>query len=149
VSARSERPAAFLTPEETARVEAAIASAERRTSGEIRVVISRRAKGDPLDAARKTFDRLRMHETADRNGVLVFLAVSEHRFAILGDEGIHRHVGADGWNRVRDEMAERFASDDFGGGLVHAIEAVGRVLSEHFPRREGDVDELADQVVEE
>jgi len=146
---RSARPTAFLSPEERARVEAAVAAAELDTSGEIRVVISRRVKGDALDAALGVFRRLKMHETRERNGVLILLAAASRTFAILGDEGIHRFVGPEGWAHLRDGMAERFARDDFGAGLAYAVEEVGRVLRQHFPRREDDRDELPNQIVEE
>lgn len=146
---RSARPGAFLRSDEKAQVEAAIAQAERGTSGEIRVVISRRVKGDALEVARDAFQRLGMHETRERNGVLVLLATASRSFAILGDEGVHRHVGQDGWDHLRDGMAERFRRDDFGGGLAYAVEEVGRVLAEHFPRRADDRNELPNAVVEE
>lgn len=146
---RSARPGAFLRPDEQSRVEAAIAAAEAGTSGEIRVVISRRAGDDALAAARDAFRRLRMHETRERNAVLVLLATASRKFAILGDEAVHRRVGQEGWERLRDGMAERFRRDDFGGGLAYAVEEVGRVLAEHFPRRDDDRDELPDAVVEE
>ncbi len=146
---RSRRPGAFLTPEEKARVEAAIAEAEKGTSGEIRVMITRKARGDPLEAARRAFERLGMHRTRERNGVLILLAVAERRFAILGDEAVHRLIGQEGWEHIRDRMAEYFRQDDFGGGLEYAVREVGRVLAEHFPHRPDDVNELPDQVVEE
>lgn len=149
MSERKSRPTAFLTPEEKRRVETAIAEAERRTSAEIRVVISRRAQGDPLEAARRAFARLRMHETRERNGVIIYLATADRRFAIFGDEGVHRFVGQAGWESIRDGMAERFARGAFGEGLVYAVEQVGKVLAEHFPWREDDVNELPDEVVEE
>lgn len=147
--ARRSRPGAFLTPEETSRVEAAIQEAERQTSGEIRVVISRTARGDPLEAARERFVRLRMHETGARNAVLVLLAVTDRCFAVLGDEGIHRLVGQQGWDHLRDGMEARFGQDDFAGGLAYAVAEIAKVLREHFPWREGDVDELPNEVVEE
>lgn len=147
--ARSSRPGAFLTPEEAGRVEGAIQEAERQTSGEIRVVISRTARGDPLEAARERFARLRMHETQERNAVLVFLAVTDRRFAILGDEGIHRLVGQEGWDHLRDGMAARFREDDFAGGLAYAVAEIAQVLREHFPWHEGDVDELPNEIFEE
>ncbi len=146
---RPGRPTAFLPADEKRRVEAAIRGAERRTSAEIRVVVSRKVKGDPLDAARRLFARLKMHETRERNGVLILLAVAERRFAIYGDEGIHQHLGQDGWERVRDGMADRFRRGEFADGLVYAVEAVGRVLAEAFPWQEGDENELPDAVVEE
>ncbi len=146
---RKKRPTAFLTPEERAAVEDAIAAAEGTTSGEIRVVISRSAKGDPLEAARRAFARLGMQETRERNGVLIYLATADRKFAIYGDEGIHRIIGQEGWERIRDGMAERFARGAFGEGLVYAVREVGKVLARHFPWRPDDVNELPDEVVEE
>jgi len=147
--ARSGRPQAFLSDDERTRVEAAIAAAERETSAEIRVVVCRAVSGDVLEAARKRFTKLGMHETEGRNAVLILLAVASRRFAILGDEAVHRAVGQTGWDHIRDGMGERFRGDDFGGGLAYAVEEVGKVLAEHFPWREGDVDELCNRVVEE
>lgn len=146
--ARSGRPERFLTDDERAAVEAAVAEAEASTSGEIRVVLDRRAFGDPLEEARKAFARLGMQATRDRNAVLVFLALRSRRFAIFGDEGVHRAMGQEGWDHLRDGMTERFQQDDFKGGLVYAVREVGRVLREHFPWREGDINELPDGVEE-
>ncbi|GAB4256808.1 MAG: TPM domain-containing protein [Deferrisomatales bacterium] len=143
------RPAGLLTAREKERIEQAIARAEGTTSGEIRVVLSRRIHGDPLEAARRTFARLKMHETRERNGVLILLGVKSRRFAIFGDEGIHRIVGQEGWDHIRDGMAERFRKGDFAGGLEYAVEEVAQVLAHHFPWKEGDVNELSDEVLEE
>jgi uncharacterized membrane protein len=146
---RSARPRAFLTAAERDRVQAAIAAAERETSGEIRVVVSRRVRGDALQAARKRFTQLKMQRTKERNGVLILLAVTSRRFAILGDEGIHRVVGSEGWERIRDGMAQRFRQDDFAGGLAWGVGEIGSVLRAQFPWQPGDVNELPDAVVEE
>lgn len=146
---RSRRPGGFLDGSERARVAAAVAAAEERTSGEIRVVIARKAKGEALAAAKEAFHRLKMHETRERNAVLILLATSSRSFAILGDEGVHRHVGQQGWDGIRNGMAERFRADDFAGGLAYGVESVGRVLAEHFPRRDDDANELPDDLVEE
>ncbi|MBI5446068.1 MAG: TPM domain-containing protein [Deltaproteobacteria bacterium] len=143
------RPVSFLLPEERERVRRAIEAAERASSGEIRVVISRRAGRDALATARRVFRRLRMDETRDRNAVLILVAIKSHRFAILGDEGIHRFVGQEGWDRARDLLAERFHVGDFAGGLVAAVEDVGTVLKAHFPCCEGDRNELSDEVLDE
>jgi len=146
---RSGRPRAFLATEERQRVQEAIAAAEKETSGEIRVVIARSVRGDPLEAARKRFARLGMQRTQDRNGVLILLAVATRQFAILGDEAVHNVIEAAGWEQIRDGMAERFRQDDFAGGLIYGVGKVGQVLREHFPWRHGDVNELPDEVVEE
>lgn len=131
------------------KVEQAIKEAEKKTSGEIRIIVNRKAKGDPLQAAAKAFKRLGMHKTKQRNGVLILLAAASRGFAILGDEGVHRFVGQDGWDKIRDQMAERFRQNDFAGGLVYAVEEVGKTLAEHFPYEEGDVNELPDEIVVE
>ena len=149
MTARIRWPGTFLKTAEKEAVETAIAAAERETSGEIRVMVSGKVKGDPLEAARERFARLKMQETKERNGVLILLAVSSRRFAILGDEGIHRFVGQEGWDHIRDGMAERFRADDFGGGLVYAVAEVAKVLKEHVPWQADDVNELPDQIVEE
>jgi uncharacterized membrane protein len=144
---RRASSSAFLSPGEQSRVEEAIAAAERETSGEIRVVISGKAMGDPLAEARRLFVSLGMPRTAARNGVLVLLAVRERRFAILGDEGIHRLVGQEGWEGFRDAMEARFRAGDMVGGLELAIREVAAILRTHFPRRGDDVNELPDGVV--
>jgi uncharacterized membrane protein len=149
MSERTLRPAVFLKPEERQRVEAAIAAAEQGTSGEIRVVISERSGSDALAAARRVFRKLRMQETKERNAVLILLAVKSHRFAIYGDEGIDALVGAAGWEAARDAMASRFRERDFVGGLVDAVEELGRVLKEHFPAFGTDPNELPNEVVDE
>ena len=146
---RTRWPGTFLSRAEKTRVEEAVAAAERETSGEIRVMVSRAVKGDPLEAAKERFSRLKMQDTRERNGVLILLAVASRRFAILGDEGIHRFVGQEGWDHLRDGMAERFRSDDFGGGLTYAVVEVAKVLKTHFPWQPDDLNELSDQIVEE
>ncbi|HSH70241.1 MAG TPA: TPM domain-containing protein [Deferrisomatales bacterium] len=146
---RTRWPGTFLSRDEKTRIEEAIAAAELKTSGEIRVMVSRAVKGDPLEAAKERFSRLKMQDTRERNGVLILVAVASRRFAILGDEGIHRFVGQEGWEHIRDGMAERFRSDDFGGGLTYAVTEVAKVLKAHFPWQSDDVNELPNQIVEE
>lgn len=149
MSDRSTRPGAFLTREEATAVEKAIGEAEKVTSGEIRVMISRTVSGDVLAEAAKRFHRLGMDKTALGNGVLILLAVKSHTFAIYGGAGIHKHMGDEGWGRVRDGMAERFKAGDFGGGLVYGVKTVGDTLAEKFPCCADDVNELSNEVVEE
>ena len=143
---RGTNPKTFLTPEESQRVVQAIAAAEQGTTGEIRVRIDGRCKGPALDAARTTFHKLGMDRTAQKNGALLYLSLSDHHFAVYGDEGIHRHVGADGWNAIRDRLAARFRNDEFADGLAEAIAEIGRVLATHFPAAPGDRNELSDEL---
>lgn len=132
---------------------AAIGAAERRTAAEIRVHIERRVAqgrreqtGDALVRARDVFAALKMHETAHRAGVLIYLAVEDHKLAIVGDEGIHARVGDGCWEGIRNRMVERLRGRDAREAVVQAIAEVGAVLAREFPRRPDDIDELPDEV---
>jgi uncharacterized membrane protein len=131
-------------------VAGAIAAAERGTSAEIRVHLEhrlpRRAGGDALARARRVFEDLGMHGTAQRNGVLVYLALADHRLAVVGDDGIHARVGDGYWTRLRDLLVARLREGRAREALVEAIVEVGRVLGQHFPRGPDDVNELSDEV---
>lgn len=115
------------------RVVKAMKSAERETSGEIRVCVARFFWGDVRRAAESSFVRMGMTATRYRNGVLFFVVPSRRRFVVLGDEGIHARVGPDFWGKVAIAVSERFRARDFTGGLVQGIETVGRELASHFP----------------
>jgi uncharacterized membrane protein len=136
----------ILTAQEESRIVAAIGTAEKATSGEIRVHVESRAGGDPLAAARRWFQRLGMDRTRERNGVLLYLAVDDRAFSIVGDSGIHAKVGDDGWSSIRDGIQAAFVEGRFAGGLEDAIRAVGAILATHFPPRGDDRNELPDTV---
>jgi len=139
-------PATFLTPGEEARVLDAIRRFENRTSGEIRVHLAGYVRGDVLDAARRAFEELGMTATAERNGVLFFVATHSRRFAVVGDAGIDARVPDGFWDEIVNRVREAFAAGRFGEGLVAGIERAGEKLAEHFPRRPDDVNELPDQI---
>ncbi len=129
------------------RVREAIAEAERRTSGEIRVSVASFFWGDVRRVAERAFARLGMMATKERNGVFFFVVPSRRRFVILGDQGIHAKVGPEFWEHVAAAVSERFRVKDFTGGLVRGIETVGRELAAHFPYdAESDRNELPDDV---
>jgi uncharacterized membrane protein len=129
------------------RVKAAIGAAEKRTSGEIRVSISSFFWGDVHFAAVRAFERMQMHKTQLRNGVLLFVVPSRRRFVVLGDGGIHEKVGQAFWERVAGAISEHFRRGDFTAGIVHGIEVTGEQLASHFPYQEGaDVNELPDDI---
>lgn len=142
---RSASPRRFLARDERERVSAAIRDAESGTSGEIRVHVERHGKGEPLDHARALFAQLGMTATTRRNGVLLYVALADHRFAIFGDEGIHALVGDAYWEAIRDRLAEQFAAGVFCDGICEAVARVGEVLRASFPRETGDVNELSDE----
>lgn len=126
------------------RVRAAIEAAEARSSGEIRVAAATFFWGSVRREAERAFDRLGMRATKERNGVLLFLVPSRRRFVILGDEGLHRHVGQALWDALAESLSARFAAGDFTGGVVEAVERVGDELARHFPRADDDRNELSD-----
>jgi uncharacterized membrane protein len=133
----------FIAQLDAARIEAAIANAERNTSGEIRVHVQPRAVGADLDTvARRTFERLGMTSTAQRNGVLLFIASEENRFVILGDSGIHEKVGTDFWNAIAARLHEDFKAGQFSEGIVRAVTSCGEQLKHFFPYQSDDVNEL-------
>jgi uncharacterized membrane protein len=128
----------------------AIARAEAETSAEIRVHLEprvpRAAAGDALARARDVFAGLGMHRTARRNGVLIYLALDDHRLAIVGGPAIHTRVGDGYWAGVLDLMVERLRQGYRREAVLDAVAEVGRVLREHFPRQPGDTDELSDEI---
>jgi uncharacterized membrane protein len=129
------------------RIKEAIVAAEKQTSGEIRVSVSRYFWGNVRRVAEKAFDRLGMRATQDRNGVLFFVVPSRRRFAVIGDEGIHQKVGQEFWDKVVASMADDFRAGKFNEGLVRGIGECGRLLAAHFPYQgEKDVNELPDDI---
>jgi len=136
----------FFTDEQKNAIQQAIANAELNTSGEIRVHIEEKCNGDALDAAAKIFNKLKMHKTELRNGVLFYLAVEDHKFAIAGDKGINEKVGNAFWDTTRDVMLENFKQKKFTEGLCKGIEMAGDKLKEHFPFHLTDRNELTNDV---
>jgi uncharacterized membrane protein len=143
---RAKRPARFFSKEELEVIRHAIERAEAGTSGEIRVHIDARCPGDPVVAAREWFEKLGMAATRQRNGILLYLAVADHKFALYGDEGIHGALPEGTWERLRDEMLAEFRLDRFAEGVSHAVKELGAALQHQFPHLPDDTDELSDEV---
>ncbi|MBQ5689158.1 MAG: TPM domain-containing protein [Bacteroidales bacterium] len=141
MSARS-----FFTKEEQQKIVAAIKEAELNTSGEIRVHIENHCKEEALERAAELFYDLKMNHTAARNGILFYLAVKDHKFAIIGDEGINREVERDFWNDIKDEMIYNFKENKFTEGLIAGILKCGDKLKKYFPYQNDDVNELSDEI---
>jgi uncharacterized membrane protein len=124
------------------RIVQAISDAEARTSAEIRVHVTRRVPEDLEERALRRFHLLGMTRTAERNGVLVYIAPRAHKFRVLGDVAIHEKAGADFWTAVAAAMEGHFKKGEFTDGVVEAVRTIGEKLAAHFPRRAGDVNEL-------
>ena len=142
------KPKQFLSQLDHDRIVAAIADAERQTSGEIRVFVSRRAVNDAIGAAARQFEKLQMQKTGQRNAVLIFVAPRSQTFSIIGDQAIHAKCGDSFWNEVAGEMTGLLKQQKFTDGIVHGIQTSGRLLALHFPCKPDDRNELPDSVVE-
>lgn len=136
----------FFSPEQKEKIIKAIREAEQQTSGEIRVHLEHHCKIHPLDRAGQVFRMLKMHQTQLRNGVLIYLAVDDKRFAIFGDEGINEAVPENFWEDIKEEMRGYFTNGDFTGGICLAIKKTGDKLKEFFPYHDDDVNELPDDI---
>lgn len=137
----------FLEHLDRHRITDAIRNAEMQTSGEIRVHVQPTTRGADIRAvAERTFERLGMTKTALRNGVLLFIATQDHRFAILGDRGIDEKVPAGFWDEIAAKLTIRFRNAEYTEGIVEAIAASGERLRAFFPRAAGDVNELSDDI---
>jgi len=136
----------FFTKIQKEQIKTAVAEAENNTSGEIRVHIDNHCKEDVMDRAAWWFGKLEMQKTEQRNGVLFYLAVKDHKFAILGDMGINAKIADDFWDHIKEAMLELFGAGDFAGGLSKGIRMAGEALKEHFPHQDDDVNELSDEI---
>jgi uncharacterized membrane protein len=143
------KPHHFLKAVDHDRIVAAIAAAESRTSGEIRVYISRRKIDRALQEADHCFTRLKMRRTPLRNAVLIFVAPVSHQFAVVGDTGVHARCGDDFWREVVEVMEPCLKHGDFTEALVHGVEKVGFLLAAHFPPSAVGRNNLPDAVVED
>ncbi|WP_407522563.1 TPM domain-containing protein [Lacibacter sp. MH-610] len=138
----------FFTDEEEQRIVAAIRAAEKRTSGEIRVFVeSRCSYVDAVDRAAEIFYGLKMEQTEDRNGVLLYIATKDHQLAIYGDKGIHEKVGTAFWNKEVQKILGEFSKQHFADGIVTVITEIGEALVTHFPYENEDRNELPDDIV--
>ena len=125
----------------------AIQTAEKQTSGEIRVHLSTAGDEDNiLEAAKASFASLEMQNTRDRNGILLYFNTKLHKFAVYGDEGIHQKVGQDFWERLSADIRRAIHEKDLTAGIVLAVHHIGQALKDHFPLREGDRNELSNDV---
>ena len=136
----------ILNREEDQRVVEAIRQAERNTSGEIKVHIENRCKGDVEQRSLFIFEKLKLNETQLRNGVLIYLAAKDHKFAILGDKGINDMVEDGFWNDVKDLMLSHFKEGRFAEGLEQGIMRCGEKLKAYFPYQSDDINEIPDDI---
>ena len=136
----------FLTPNDEQEIVAAIKTAEKNTSGEIRVHIETTAKIDPYERAKEVFFLLEMDKTKDQNAVLIYVAVHEHKFVICGDKAINEVVPNEFWESTKNIMQAHFKQGNFKKGLIDGILKAGEELKAHFPWQVDDENELSNQI---
>ncbi|WP_316851343.1 TPM domain-containing protein [Pedobacter agri] len=129
------------------KIAAAISNAEKATSGEIRIAIDKHCTVDPFERATEYFAQLDMDKTSQRNGVLIYLAHADHKFAIIGDLGINRLVPKDFWETTKIAMTAHFAKGDLAEGIIAGVALAGEKLALYFPPQMGDINELPNDIV--
>jgi len=136
----------FLTPIDEQEIVAAIKTAEKNTSGEIRVHIENFSKKNHYERALEVFFLLEMDKTKNQNGVLIYVAVHDHKFVICGDKGINDVVPNNFWESTKNIMQAHFKQSNFKQGLIDGILKAGEELKAHFPWQVDDENELSNQI---
>jgi uncharacterized membrane protein len=139
----------FFTEEEKQQLVDAIQKAEQETSGEVRIFVESKCRYvDALDRAQEIFFMLKMNETEQRNGTLIYVAVKDKQAAVFGDEGIHQKVGEQYWKDVVTKMLLQFRNQKLADGICQGIHELGQALKLYFPYNSStDKNELPDEIV--
>lgn len=137
---------AVFNEEEQQRIRAAIEGAEKHSSGQLRVCIEKTCSENVLDRAAKYFHQLDMHKTRLRNGVLIYVATVDRKFAIIGDAGINKVVPGNFWDDTKEDMLEHFKYGNLVEGIVTGLEISGQHLKKYFPLHSDDKNELPDDI---
>lgn len=137
---------AVFNDEEQERIRKAIEGAEKHTSGQLRVCIEKTCSESVLDRAAKYFHQLDMHKTKLRNGVLIYVATVDRKFAIIGDAGINKVVPEKFWDDTKEDMLEHFKQGNLVEGIVTGLEIAGEHLQKFFPHESDGANELPDDI---
>jgi uncharacterized membrane protein len=139
----------MLTAREKEEIQESIRLAEGNTSGEIRIHIDKKCETDPMERAIAVFNKLKMYETQERNGVLIYVSFTDKKLAIIGDHGINEVVPTDFWESTKNELIFRFKRNEFAQGLIDAVTEAGKQLKEYFPIKIDDKNELSNEITTE
>jgi uncharacterized membrane protein len=142
----------FFNDDDFLDISNTIKKMEKITSGEIRVAIKEEAdflkkRKDIKTLAEEEFYKLKMDSTRDKTGILIYVLLSKRKFYILTDSGINEKVDQDVWDVMRDEMQTAFQLGHYLEGIIKTIEKVGNLLSQHFPIKHDDTNELSNKVI--
>ena len=140
------RPSQFFNEEQKKQITDAVKEAELNTSGEKRAHIEDDSKADVLDRAAYIFEKLAMHKTELRNGVLFYLSVNDRKFAILGDAGINAVTPDNFWDEIKETVISHFKNGEYAEGLSTGIKMAGEALKKNFPHQKNDINELSDEI---
>jgi putative membrane protein len=142
----------FVNDDELLRITNKIREYEKLTAGEICVSIrekkhfmQRRRTVDEL--AKQEFVRLGIAKTRDKTGILIYVLLAERQFNILADSGINEKVAPDACHKIKDSMQEYFVKGMFAKGIIYGVEEVGKILTQHFPVKPDDINEIPDRVI--
>jgi len=139
-------PKKFFTTEQQEEIISAIKEAEKNTSGEIRVHLESMCKIEPTNRAIQIFEKLGMHKTELKNGVLFYLATQSKKFAVIGDKGINDKIDENFWVSIKETVLNDFSNNNYTEGLKKGILETGLKLSKHFPFQKNDINELSDDI---
>lgn len=139
----------FFSKEDNEMIVQSIRDAEKQTSGEVRVFVESKCRFvDPLDRALEIFAKFKMQNTAQRNAVLVYVAIKDRQLAVYGDTGIHQKTGDEYWKAAVSNMISHFDKENYAAGIAHCVNMIGPALREHFPYDEDlDKNELPDEII--
>lgn len=136
------------------RIQHAIAASEATHTGEIRFAVETvlpwsylRRDAPVRQRATMVFSKLRVWDTEDNNGVLLYVEIADRDIEIVADRGIARRVPAGEWQQICDAMRAKFRSGEFEAGALLGVERVGALLAQHFPLAPGarNANELPDR----
>ena len=136
----------LLSNDEEQEIVLAILAAEKNTSGEIRVHMESHTRLNHFDRAKEVFHLLKMDNTKDENGVLIYVAVNDKKFVIFGDAGIDKVVPSNFWDSTRDVIQTQFKNNNFKQGIIDGIQSAGKELESHFPWKHGNTNELSNEI---
>lgn len=134
---------------ELKKIEEAVTEAEKLTNAEIKPAIINYCWGSLHKKAKIVFEKYKLHNTRERNAVMIMLVVKNRELLIYGDEGITQKVGVDFWVKTKDEMIKSFKENDFLKGMIDGIQNAGEQLAKYYPPSEDDVNELSNEVIHE
>ncbi|MHB8579082.1 MAG: TPM domain-containing protein [Ignavibacteriaceae bacterium] len=142
----------FISDDEMLRISNRIKEVEKTTAGEICVAVKEHLhflqRNRPIHAlAEKEFFRLGVDKTRNKTGILIFVLLPRRQFYIMADTGINEKVPENTWDAVKDEMQRMFLTGEFSKGIIHGVQRVGNILSEHFPVNPDDINEISNEII--